>query len=133
MERNHFKERCEVCMAALGLSLKELCDLMGAARQRVCEALRGDNSPAASTLRVKIDQKLTGLTAEKREQITAELEKAREIQCPHLTGKLSVILPEDMIYIVTEDGIPKGAWNPQTKTYRELDAVVLPVVGRKIR
>ncbi len=133
MERNHFKERCEVRMAALGLSLEGLCELVGKARQRVCEALRGENSPVASSLRVKIEQSLTGMCAEKRERMEAEIEAVRDIQCPHLVGKLSVIMPEDMIYIVTEDGVPVGAWNTVSKTYSELDAAVLPVIGRRVK
>ena len=62
-----------------------------------------------------------------------EIEKVRAVQCPHIQGKLSVILPEDMIYIVTEDGIPVGSWNPVTNTYSELDAAVMPVVGRRVK
>ena len=133
MRKDEFKYRCEMRMKSFGLTTEALGAMFGKAKARVIEALRGDNTAAAQSLRVKIDLTLTGMCNEKREQMAAEIEKVRAVQCPHLQGKLSVILPEDMIYIVTEDGIPVGAWNPQSKTYRELDAVVLPMIGRKVK
>ena len=120
-------------MKSFGLTTEALGDMFGKAKARVIEALRGDNTAAAQSLRVKIDLTLTGMCNEKREQMAAEIEKVRAVQCPHLVGKLSVILPEDMIYIVTEDGIPVGSWNPVTNTYSELDAAVMPVVGRRVK
>ena len=133
MQRNYFKERVEIRMAALGIVQKQLADKLSKPVQRLTEALRGDNTPAARSMRVEIDLTLTGMCNEKREQMAAEIEKVRAVQCPHLVGKLSVILPEDMIYIVTEDGVPVGSWNPVTNTYSDLDAVVMPVVGRRVK
>lgn len=133
MERNHFGERCEVRMTALGINQYDLAEMVGKDRSRVTRAIRGDKEPSVANLRVRIEQILTGMCDERRAKMAAEIEAVRDVQCPHLEGKLSVILPEDMIYIVTEDGIPVGAWNPQSKTFRELDAVVLPVVGRRVK
>jgi hypothetical protein len=120
-------------MKSFGLTTEALGAMFNKAKARVIEALRGDNTAAAQSLRVKIDLTLTGMCNEKREQMAAEIEKVRAVQCPHLQGKLSVILPEDIIYIVTEDGIPVGSWNPVTNTYSELDAAVMPVVGRRVK
>ncbi len=133
MERNHFRERCEVRMTALGISQNDLAEIVQKDRSRVTRAIRGDTEPAVASLRVRIEQILTGMCAEKRERMAAEIEAVRDIQCPNVTGKISVIMPEDMIYVVTEDGIPVGAWNPQSKTFRELDAAVLPVIGRRVK
>ncbi len=133
MERNHFRERCEVRMTALGIDQNDLAGMVGKDRSRVTRAICGDKEPALASMRVQIEQILNSLCDQKRERMAAELESKREILCPHLVGKLSVILPEDLLYIVTEDGIPVGAWNPQSKTYRELDAAVLPVIGRRIK
>ena len=133
MRKDEFKHRCEVRMKSFGLTTEALGAMFGKAKARVIEALRGDNTAAAQSLRVKIDLTLTGMCNEKREQMAAEIEKVRAVQCPHITGKLSVILPEDMIYIVTEDGVPVGSWNPVTNTYSELDAAVMPVVGRRVK
>ena len=133
MRKDEFKHRCEMRMKSFGLTTEALGAMFGKAKARVIEALRGDNTAAAQSLRVKIDLTLTGMCNEKREQMAAEIEKVRAVQCPHLQGKLSVILPEDIIYIVTEDGIPVGSWNPVTNTYSELDAAVMPVVGRRVK
>lgn len=133
MRKDEFKHRCEMRMKSFGLTTEALGAMFGKAKARVIEALRGDNTAAAQSLRVQIDLTLTGMCNEKREQMAAEIEKVRAVQCPHLQGKLSVILPEDMIYIVTEDGIPVGSWNPVTNTYSELDAAVMPVVGRRVK
>ena len=133
MRKDEFKHRCEMRMKSFGLTTEALGNMFGKAKARVIEALRGDNTAAAQSLRVKIDLTLTGMCNEKREQMAAEIEKVRAVQCPHLQGKLSVILPEDIIYIVTEDGIPVGSWNPVTNTYSELDAAVMPVVGRRVK
>ena len=133
MRKDEFKHRCEMRMKSFGLTTEALGNMFGKAKARVIEALRGDNTAAAQSLRVKIDLTLTGMCNEKREQMAAEIEKVRAVQCPHVVGKISVILPEDMIYIVTEDGIPVGSWNPVTNTYSELDAAVMPVVGRRVK
>ena len=133
MRKDEFKHRCEMRMKSFGLTTEALAEKFGKAKARVIEALRGDNTAAAQSLRVQIDLTLTGMCNEKREQMAAEIEKVRAVQCPHLQGKLSVILPEDIIYIVTEDGIPVGSWNPVTNTYSELDAAVMPVVGRRVK
>ena len=133
MRKDEFKHRCEMRMKSFGLTTEALGAMFNKAKARVIEALRGDNTAAAQSLRVKIDLTLTGMCNEKREQMAAEIEKVRAVQCPHLQGKLSVILPEDTIYIVTEDGIPVGSWNPVTNTYSELDAAVMPVVGRRVK
>lgn len=133
MRKDEFKHRCEMRMKSFGLTTEALGAMFGKAKARVIEALRGDNTAAAQSLRVQIDLTLTGMCNEKREQMAAEIEKVRAVQCPHLVGKLSVILPEDTIYIVTEDGVPVGSWNPVTNTYSELDAAVMPVVGRRVK
>lgn len=133
MRKDEFKHRCEMRMKSFGITTEALGAMFGKAKTRVIEALRGDNTDAARSLRVQIDLKLTGLCDEERARMAAEIEEARDIVCPHIKGKISVILPEDLLYIVTEDGIPVGAWNPQSKTYRELDAAVLPVIGRKVK
>lgn len=133
MRKDEFKHRCEMRMKSFGLTTEALGAMFNKAKARVIEALRGDNTAAAQSLRVQIDLALTGMCNEKREQMAAEIEKVRAVQCPHLQGKLSVILPEDMIYIVTEDGVPVGSWNPVTNTYSELDAAVMPVVGRRVK
>ena len=36
---------------------------------------------------------------------------------------VSLILPEDLLYIVTERGKPVGTWNPVTKSYKEFPAL----------
>lgn len=133
MTRNHFKERAEVKLTGLGLTLKDLSDLMNVPVSRISEAMNGDNTPRANALRINMDQMLNRLIDQKRDIVAKKLEEVREIQCPHLVGKLSVILPEDMIYVVTEDGVPVGSWNPVTNTYSELDAVLMPVVGRRVK
>ena len=81
-------------------------------------------------LRVYIDQILTGLTRDRRSELEAEIEAARDVVCPELEGRLSVIMPEDLVYIVTEDGVPAGVWIPETKTFKELDDVILPLVRK---
>lgn len=133
MTRNHFKERAEVKLTGLGLTLKDLSDLMNVPVSRISEAMNGDNTPRANALRINMDQMLNRLIDQKRDIVAKKLEEVREIQCPHLVGKLSVILPEDMIYVVTEDGVPVGSWNPVTNTYSELEAVLMPVVGRRVK
>lgn len=133
MTRNHFKERAEVKLTGLGLTLKDLSDLMNVPVSRISEAMNGDNTPRANALRINMDQMLNRLIDQKRDIVAKKLEEVREIQCPHLQGELSVIIPEDMVYIVTEDGIPKGVFNPHSKTYREFDEALMPVVGRRVR
>lgn len=130
--KRSFKEKIEVRMKLLGVTAEEIGATLGKTKSRVSEALSGKTTDAAEALRRRIDYTLTGMTDERRRALEAELEAERGVQCPHLEGRLSVIMPEDLIYIVTEDGIPAGVWIPETKTFRELDAVVLPLLGRKI-
>ena len=133
MRKDEFKHRCEMRMKSFGLTTEALGAMFGKAKARVIEALRGDNTAAAQSLRVKIDLPLTGMCNEKREQMAAEIEKVRAVQCPHLVGKISVILPEDMLYVVTEDGLPVGVWNPQTKKIQPLEPALMRVTGRKVK
>lgn len=120
MERTPFRERVEIKMAALNLGQKELADLVEAPVQRVNEALRGETTPRASSLRVKIDQALTRLVGEKRKRMAEEIKQAAERQIPILEGELSVLLPEDVMYIVLQDGEPIALWFPETKTIKAL-------------
>ncbi len=119
MERNNFKERCDVRMAALNLTQDQLGEIVGKPRQRLTEAFRGDKTPAALALRVTIDQALIRLVGEKRREMAEEIKQAAPTVAPQLSGEISLILPEDMQCIVTEDGVPVGVWNPTTKSYRE--------------
>ncbi|MBE6586500.1 MAG: hypothetical protein E7645_08320 [Ruminococcaceae bacterium] len=119
MEKSTFQTRCEIRMAAMGLTQDDVASIVGKPRPRVNEAMRGDKSPAAASLRVAIDQALTRKAGEKREKFSEDLRKAASIQAPHLQGELTLIMPEDVKYIVLEDGIPVGLWNPDTKSYRE--------------
>ena len=120
MEKTAFHNRCCVRMAALDISQAELGEQLESTQAKVALALRGDKSSTSATLRVKIDQALTRKVGEKRKKMAEDLRKATAVQAPHLEGELSLILPEDMMYIVLEDGIPVGLWNPETKSYREL-------------
>lgn len=117
MERTPFRERVEIKMAALNLGQKELADLVEAPVQRVNEALRGETTPRASSLRVKIDQSLTRLAGEKRKRMAEEIKQAADTI---LEGELSVLLPEDVMYIVLQDGEPIALWFPETKTIKAL-------------
>lgn len=127
---NNYKSKTEAKMKLLGVSAKDMSVMVEKPATRVSEALSGDMSYGAAQLRTKMDQILTGLTAERRRELEAQLEEARDDQFPDLEGRLSVIMPEDMIYIVTEDGLPCGVWNPVSKTYADLDAVIMPIVRR---
>lgn len=126
-----YKEKTEVKMKLLGVTAGDIGDTLGKPRSRMSEAMGGEMTDAAASLRIRIDRTLTGMTDERRRELEAELEAVRDNQCPELTGRLSVIMPEDMIYIVTEDGVPCGVWNPETKKILELDDVVLPMLGRR--
>lgn len=130
MKRN-FKEAAESRMKMLGLTAGDVGEMLDKPKSRVSEALNGENTPAAATLRVRIDQILTGLTRDRRSELEAEIEAARDVVCPELEGRLSVIMPEDLVYIVTEDGVPAGVWIPETKTFKELDDVILPLVRKE--
>ena len=129
--KNNYKAKTEAKMKLLGVSSGELAEMFDKPIPRVSEALAGDMAQRAAVLRVQIDQALTGLVTERRRELEAQLEEARDDQFPDLEGRLSVIMPEDMIYIVTEDGIPVGTWNPVSKTYADLDAVIMPLVNRR--
>lgn len=118
MARSKFKERCEVRLAALDMNQEELCEIVGRNRARLTEALRGETSPSASNMRISVDQTLTRLVGEKRKRMAEELRRAAETQAPHLEGELSLLLPEDMLYIVLEDGIPVGLWSPDSKSIK---------------
>lgn len=132
VRRDEFKHRCTVRMAAFGLSGSELGAFFDKAKSRVTEALRGDNTEAARKLRLQIDLKLTGMCNEERERVAAEINEVRG-KYPELQGELSVILPEDMMYVVTEDGFPVGVWNPQNGTIRPLEPEIMRLTGRKAK
>ena len=131
MERDEFKRRCEVRMKAFGITMEEMGKMLGKAEARVIEALRGERTPAAQSLRLQMDLKLTGLCDEERSRVVAEIEEARGAY-PELEGELSVILPEDMMYVVTENGIPAGVWNPMTRKILPLEPALMRVTGRKV-
>lgn len=118
MERNHFKERTEVRMTALGLSQKKVAEMVGVPQTRVAEAMRGDTTPAASSLRVRIDQALNRMANDKREWMT---EAVRSCLGSGKDERISLILPEDMVYVVTYGGVPVGTWNPISKVYRAFE------------
>lgn len=132
MRKDEFKHRCEMRMKSFGLTTEALGAMFGKAKTRVIEALRGDNTDAARSLRVQIDLKLTGLCDEERARMAAEIEAARG-KYPELQGDLSVILPEDMLYVVTEDGLPVGVWSPEAKKIMPLEPALMRVTGRKVK
>lgn len=132
MRKDEFKHRCEMRMKSFGLTTEALGAVFGKAKTRVIEALRGDNTDAARSLRVQIDLKLTGLCDEERARMAAEIEAARG-KYPELQGELSVILPEDMLYVVTEDGLPVGVWSPEAKKIMPLEPALMRVTGRKVK
>lgn len=132
MRKDEFKHRCEMRMKSFGITTEALGAMFGKAKTRVIEALRGDNTDAARSLRVQIDLKLTGLCDEERARMAAEIESARG-KYPELQGELSVILPEDMLYVVTEDGLPVGVWSPEAKKIMPLEPALMRVTGRKVK
>ncbi len=132
VSRDEFRKRCEVRMKAFDITLDKLGEMFEKPRQRLIEAIRGDRTAAAQNLRVQIDLKLTGMCDEERARVAAEIEAVRG-QYPELQGELSVILPEDMMYVVTEDGMPAGVWNPQTKKIMPLEPSLMRVTGRKVK
>ena len=132
MRKDEFKHRCEMRMKSFGLTTEALGAMFGKAKTRVIEALRGDNTDAARSLRVQIDLKLTGLCDEERARMAAEIEAARG-KYPELQGELSVILPEDMLYVVTEDGLPVGVWSPEARKIMPLEPALMRVTGRKVK
>ena len=132
MRKDEFKHRCEMRMKSFGLTTEALGAMFNKAKARVIEALRGDNTAAAQSLRVQIDLKLTGMCDEERSRVAAEIEAVRE-QYPELQGELSVILPEDWMYVVTEDGMPVGVWSPATRKIMPLEPALMRVTGRKVK
>ena len=132
MRKDEFKHRCEMRMKSFGITTEALGAMFGKAKTRVIEALRGDNTDAARSLRVQIDLKLTGMCDEERARMAAEIEAARG-KYPELQGELSVILPEDMLYVVTEDGLPVGVWSPETRKIMPLEPALMRVTGRKVK
>ncbi len=122
---NNFKNRCEVQMVSLGITQTELGELVGKPQQRINEAFRGDKTPAASALRVTIDQALCRKIEEKRVELLDDLldELEKDEDKSWSPAAVSLILPEDMQYIVTENGIPVGTYNPVTKSYRTFGEV----------
>ena len=132
MRNDEFKHRWEMRMKSFGITTEALGAMFGKAKTRVIEALRGDNTDAARSLRVQIDLKLTGLCDEERARMAAEIEAARG-KYPELQGELSVILPEDMLYVVTEDGMPVGVWSPETRKIMPLEPALMRVTGRKVK
>ena len=129
MERNNFKERCDVRLAALNMTQDQLGELVGKPRQRLTEAFRGEKSPAASSLRVAIDQALNRKIEEKRvEMIDALLDVLeRDTERSWNPADVSLILPEDLFYIVTERGKPVGTWNPVTKKYQAFEEPIVKI------
>lgn len=132
MRKDEFKHRCEMRMKSFGLTTEALGAMFGKAKTRVIEALRGDNTDAARSLRVQIDLKLTGLCDEERGRVANEIEAVRG-KYPELQGELSVIIPEDWMYVVTEDGLPVGVWSPETRKIMPLEPALMRVTGRKVR
>ena len=132
MRKDEFKHRCEMRMKSFGLTTEALGAMFGKAKARVIEALRGDNTAAAQSLRVKIDLKLTCLCDEERARVVAEIEAVRGAY-PELQGELSVIIPEDWMYVVTEDGMPVGVWIPQTNKIKPLEPALMRVTGRRVK
>ena len=61
MRKDEFKRRCEVRMKSFGITTEALGAMLGKAKARVIEALRGDNTPIAQSMRVQMDLKLTGM------------------------------------------------------------------------
>ena len=129
MKRN-YRDKAEAKMKMLGVTTQEIAEQLDKPSSRISEAMSGSTERGAAMLRVYIDQILTGLTRDRRSELEAEIEAARDVVCPELEGRLSVIMPEDLVYIVTEDGIPVGVWIPETKTFKELDDVILPLVRK---
>ena len=132
MRKDEFKHRCEMRMKSFGITTEALAAMFGKAKARVIEALRGDNTPIAKSLRVQIDLKLTGMCDEERARMAAEIEEVRG-KYPELQGELSVILPEDWMYVVTEDGMPVGGWSPQTTKIQPLEPAPMRGTGRKVK
>mgnify|MGYP006898631457 CR=1 FL=1 len=131
--RRSYKEKTEARMKLLGVTAVDMGNTLGKPKSRVSEALSGETTDAAEALRLRIDRTLTGMTDERRRELEAELEAERDVQCPHLEGRLSVIMPEDLIYIVTEDGMPVGVWIPQTNKIQPLEPALMRVTGRKVK
>lgn len=131
MLRSSYKDRVEARMRLLGVTAAEMSEATCKPRSRLSEALNGEATPAAECLRRLVEKTLIGMVDSKRREIEAELEAAREEQFTEIEGRLSVIMPEDLIYIVTEDGVPCGVWMPEAKVFRELDDVILPVIRAK--
>lgn len=130
VRKDEFVHRCKVRMAAFGVTMERLGDILAKSKTRVIKALAGENSAAAQSLRLRIDLTLTGMCAEERERVAAEINEVRG-KYPELQGELSVILPEDMMYVVTEDGFPVGVWNPQNGTIRPLEPEIMRLTGRR--
>lgn len=131
VKRDEFKHTCEMRMKSFGISTEALAAMFGKAKARVVEALGGDRTPRAQQLRVQIDLKLTGMCDEERACVVEEIEAVRD-KYPELKGKLSVIIPEDMMYVVTEDGFPAGVWDPRTQRILPLEPTLMRVTGRKV-
>lgn len=132
MRKDEFKRRCEMRMKSFGITTEAMAAMFGKAKARVIEALRGDNTPLAQSMRVQIDLKLTGMCDEERGRVAAEIEAVRG-KYPELQGELSVIIPEDWMYMVTEDGLPVGVWSPETKRIMPLEPALMRVTGRKVK
>lgn len=120
MEKTPFQTRCNIKMAALGMTQTELGERIGQSQARIAKAMSGAKDPSYASLRVTIDQALTRLVGEKRKRMAEEIKKAAERQIPILEGELSVLLPEDVMYIVLQDGEPIALWFPETKTIKAL-------------
>lgn len=119
MEKNHFKERYEIRMAALGISQKGLAEELGVPQPRIAEAIRGDVAPAASALRTKIEVKLCEMIDARRAKMVDEVMlMVRKAGYP---GPVGIVMPEDVRYIVTECGIPVGWYNPVTGVVKFFD------------
>ena len=121
MEKSYFKDRCDVRMACLGIGQKELAEMVEKPVQRLTEAFRGEMSPAASSLRVKMEHTLLEEINKKRIDMRFDVAEALADEPGINLARVSLILPEDLLYIVTEDGIPVGIWNPQNKTYKKFE------------
>lgn len=119
MEKTPYRSRCNIRMAGLDITQSELAELVGDTQAKVAYAIGGKMNPASASLRVIIDQALHRRVDEKRKSMVEDLRKIAPVQAPHLLGELSLILPEDVMYIVLEDGLPVGLWSPESKSYME--------------
>ena len=110
MEKNNFQVRCEFRMAALGINWQGIARELGVPQSRITEAVRGDQAPAASALRTKIEVKLCEMIEERRAELLDAVKPI--VRGAGYTGPIRVVMPEDLQYLVTEGPFPVGWYNP---------------------